>query len=281
MPRPLLAMAVLFVALVPACTAPQDSRVASPAPRRARLALAPFGDETRRGAGPLAEGLRLFLEEALSREPALQVVRRPDDQADLLLRGALLEFRPLAGSDPPVLVTELGLLDVRNGALVISRIVRGAGPRGPEMETAIPGPLRHWAGTAAENLVRVWLASALVMLREAVPAGYFVYDAAGKPVASLPPPPPRRQRPAASDLPPGAPVPTATVTAERADVREGPGPPFPILGHLKRGEGVQVLDERGDWSNVRTPGGLEGWVFRGSLTPPRVLPPGGPPGGSR
>ncbi len=178
-------------------------------------------------------------------------------------------------------MTELGLLDSRNGGLLTSRIVTSSDPRGSEKQTAVPGPLRHWAGTAAENLLRVWLASALVMLREAVPSGYFVYDAAGNPVAALPPPPPRRQRPAASDPPSGTPTPTWTVTAERADVREGPGPRFPILGHLNRGEGVEVLDERGDWSNVRTPGGLEGWVFRGLLTPLRVLPPGGPPGRSR
>ncbi len=281
MPCPLPAITLLLLALVTACAAPTDSPVSSPHPLRTRLALAPFGDETQRGAGPLAEGLGLFLQEALAREPTVQIVRGPDDQADLFLRGTLLDFRPPAASDPPGLVTELGLLDARNGGLLTSRIVTGAGPRGPEMETALPGPLRHWAGTAAENLLRVWLASALIMIREAVPAGYFVYDAAGNPVGALPPPPPRRQRPAASDLPPGALAPTATVTAERADVREGPGPRYPILGQLKRGEGVQVLDERGEWSNVRTPGGLEGWVLRGLLTPPRVLPPGGPPRGLR
>lgn len=275
-PRPVIA--ALLLVLVPACLGPAGRPASSPAPPRARLALSPFVDETSKGAGPLAEGLRLFLQEAFAREPTLQLMRRPEERADLLLRGTLLDFRPAGGQGPPALVTELGLVDVRNGALVTSRIVTGAGPGGRERETPLPGPLQHWAGSGTEGILRAWLASALVALREGVPVGYFVYDAAGKAVRPLPPPPLKAgQRPGAPGFSSGLVTPTATVTAETAHVREGPGSRHPIRGELNRGEVVQVLDERGEWSNVRSPGGLEGWILRGLLTEPRVPPPGSPP----
>jgi len=277
-PRPRPAVAALLLALVPACAAPTSGPATTPAPLRARLAISPFVDETPRGAGPVAEGLRLLLQEALDRDPILLLTRPPGERADLLLRGTLLDFRPAGGADPPALVTELGLLDLRNGALVIGRIVTGADRGRPAGSAALPSPLEHWAGTATEGLLQAWLASALAALREDVPAGYFVYDAADEPVAALPPPPPRTgKRPVTPDVLPGAVTPTATVTAETANLMKGPGPRYPILGELKRGEAVQVLNERGEWTNVRSSGGLEGWVFRGLLTEPRVPPPGGPP----
>jgi uncharacterized protein YgiM (DUF1202 family) len=168
-----------------------------------------------------------------------------------------------------VLVTELGLLDVRNGALVVSRIVTGAGPA-EARSAGFPASLQSWAGTPTERLFRAWLASAFVAVREGTPSGYFAYDAAGRPVAALPPPPLRAgERPAVPGSGPGTRTLTATVRAESASLREGPGTRYAVIGELKRGEAVEVLDERGDWSNVRAAGGLEGWVFRGLLAVPR------------
>lgn len=270
------AFATLLAALLAACVAPPAGPLAEfSLPLRARLALSPFVDETPHGAGPLAEGLDLLLREALAREPRFQLTLSPGDEADVLLRGMLLDFRPAAGADPPALVAELGLVDARNGALIISRIVTGAGQRQPPQGVTLPGSLEQWAGTSTECVLRTWLASALAALSEGVPAGYFVYDAAGSPVAPLPPPPPRAgQRSVPPDVLPGTLAPTATVRAERATVREGPGTRYPVVGRLTRGQAVQVLDERGEWSNVRAGGGLEGWVFRGLLTRPRVPVPG-------
>lgn len=266
-------IAALVLLLLSACAPPARS----PAPLQVRLALSAFADETSRGAGPVAEGLLLFLQEALARDPAFRLIRRPDERADLLLQGALLDFRPATGAEPAVLVSELGLLDVRNGALVVSRIVTGAGAVAA-LEAELPGPLQSWAGTPTERLLRAWLASALVAVREGTPSSYFVYDASGRPMAALPPPPLRAgQRPRVPGSGPGTRPLTATVRAESASLREGPGTRYTVIGELKRGEAVEVLDERGEWSNVRAAGGLEGWVFRGLLTAPRVPLPVPPP----
>ncbi|MBI3003420.1 MAG: SH3 domain-containing protein [candidate division NC10 bacterium] len=263
----------LVLLLLPACAPPSTPPAPSPAPLQARLVLSPFADETSGGAGPVAEGLRLFLQEALARDPAFRLIRHPDERADLLLQGALLDFRPGSRAEPAVLVSELGLLDVRNGALVVSRIVTGAGPA-EAGDAALPASLRSWAGTPTEPLLRAWLASALVAVREGTPSGYFAYDAAGRPVAALPPPPLRAgQRLRVPGSGPGSRGLTATVRAESASLREGPGTRYAVIGELKRGEAIEVLDERGEWSNVRAAGGLEGWVFRGLLTAPRVRPP--------
>ena len=260
---------VLVLLLLPTCAPSSTPR----ALLTVRLDLSPFTDETREGAGTMAEGLRLFLQDALTRDPAFGRIRRPDERADLLLRGALLDFRPAFGEEPALLVTELGLLDVRNGALVVSRIVTGAGPVA-SFEVGLPAPLGSWDGTRTEPLLRTWLASALVAVREGTPSGYFVYDSRGRPLAALPPPPLRAgERPGVPGSRPGARTPAATVRAESASVREGPGTRHAIVGELRRGETVEVLDERGEWSNVRAPRGLEGWVFRGLLTAPRVPTP--------
>lgn len=275
MPRVHAAALVLLV--LPACGGPGTS----PAPLQARLALSPFVDETPGGAGPVAEGLRLFLQEALARDPVFRLIHHRDERADLLLQGALLDFRPATGTEPAVLVSELGLLDVRNGALVVSRIVTGAGS-GESADATLPAALRSWAATPTERFLRAWLASALVAVREGTPSSYFVYDASGKPMAPLPPPPLRAgERSGTPGSGPGSRGLTATVRAESASLREGPGTRYAIIGELKRGETVEVLDERGEWSNVRAAGGLDGWVFRGLLTAPRVRSPATPPAQNR
>ena len=54
--------------------------------------------------------------------------------------------------------------------------------------------------------------------------------------------------------------PQETVTVSRLNVRNGPSTSAQVLGTVYQGDVVTVLVERGDWKNVRTPRGLEGWV---------------------
>jgi hypothetical protein len=41
----------------------------------------------------------------------------------------------------------------------------------------------------------------------------------------------------------------------------------PVLGHLPRGEEVEILEINGDWWRVRTQRGIEGWVDRAHIAP--------------
>ena len=53
----------------------------------------------------------------------------------------------------------------------------------------------------------------------------------------------------------------------RINMRTGPGTQYRILKALASGDKVSRLDSSGDWIQVRTPEGLEGWVPGGYLSP--------------
>jgi SH3 domain protein len=58
----------------------------------------------------------------------------------------------------------------------------------------------------------------------------------------------------------------AWVTGEvRLNLRSGPGNQHQILGVLKTGDPLQVLERSEDWAKVRTAAGQEGWVPGGFL----------------
>ena len=64
--------------------------------------------------------------------------------------------------------------------------------------------------------------------------------------------------PAQASAPQGEP--RGTVTASGLRVRRGPGANFEAVAQLQQGETVTLLDESGDWLQVRTASGLTGWV---------------------
>ncbi len=71
---------------------------------------------------------------------------------------------------------------------------------------------------------------------------------------------------------------TATVTANSLNVRGGPGTNYPIIGNLKAGYVVPVLEKSGSWVKIEF-GGKEAWVhgdyvkLSTATTPPPQPPP--------
>jgi hypothetical protein len=55
-------------------------------------------------------------------------------------------------------------------------------------------------------------------------------------------------------------APAAIVLDQRADAREGPGSHRKVEFTLQGGAQVRVVDRAPGWTNVRLPGGIEGWV---------------------
>jgi len=58
---------------------------------------------------------------------------------------------------------------------------------------------------------------------------------------------------------------TVVVTANRANVRGGPGTNHPILFAAAEGVAFQVLEDKGTWLKIRHESGRIGWIFT-SLT---------------
>ena len=50
------------------------------------------------------------------------------------------------------------------------------------------------------------------------------------------------------------------VTADRVNVRQGPGVDFGVIGQVDAGDMAAILEEDGGWVRVRTPSGAEGWM---------------------
>lgn len=52
------------------------------------------------------------------------------------------------------------------------------------------------------------------------------------------------------------------VTASSLNVRHGPSTRFSVAGQVKRGDIVEVIDERGDWARIDRDGDTDGWVHQ-------------------
>jgi hypothetical protein len=99
-----------------------------------------------------------------------------------------------------------------------------------------------------------------------------------------PPPAPLPAPPSKSSPPPPTVHPRTRVIWEYVNLREGPGTNYRIIGQVKRGVSLEILEENGGWLHSRLEGGREGWLSKlatsdGKKTPPppSSLPRATPP----
>jgi len=96
----------------------------------------------------------------------------------------------------------------------------------------------------------------------------------------LPPAEPREPLPSPSsppsETPKVAPEPALAKTQvvwSSVNLREGPGVNYRVLGTVKKGTSLAILEDRGQWLHVRLEGGKEVWIFKSAtLLAPKVLP---------
>lgn len=53
---------------------------------------------------------------------------------------------------------------------------------------------------------------------------------------------------------------TGTVTADRLNLRDGPGTTYAVVGNAPRGARLTILESGTEWHRVRTDNGTEGWA---------------------
>jgi len=94
-------------------------------------------------------------------------------------------------------------------------------------------------------------------------------------------PPPSPAPPRAASLPPqppaAAPKPIYRVTQvvwDSVNLREGPGTNFKVVGNIKKGTTLAILEEKGDWLRVRLENGKEIWMTKAATieAPKPTLP---------
>ncbi len=85
------------------------------------------------------------------------------------------------------------------------------------------------------------------------------------PKPALPPHPAPPQKPAAR---------TVKILWDTVNLREGPGLQYKIIGNVKKGTTLIILEERGNWFRVRLEDGKEAWVSKAATSDaPKSAPP--------
>jgi len=97
-----------------------------------------------------------------------------------------------------------------------------------------------------------------------------------EPAVAVPAEPLTPPSPSPSESPKPAPPPVLHVTEvvwAFVNLREGPGLNYKVVGNVKKGTSLAILDEKGQWLHVRLEGGNEVWVFKSAtLLAPKPLP---------
>jgi hypothetical protein len=95
-----------------------------------------------------------------------------------------------------------------------------------------------------------------------------------KEVAPPAPPPAPAPKPGLSPSPPPRTVHHRTqVLWAYVNLREGPGTNYRVIGQVKRGVSLEILEENGGWLHSRLEGGMEGWVSKAATSDGYKPPP--------
>ncbi len=222
--------------------------------------------------------------------------RRPNKEGelDLLVEGVVKEFKPGipgagegAGGTSYVTVT-VTVTDLRTNQALATEKLKGkatdvvgtSGRRG-----GLPEVFRDFSKTPMEKAIRTVIEeSASFIVAKTPPESYRVLPA---PPKEAPKPTPAAPKVA----PPPPALPTTQVVWDSVNLRKGPGTKYKIVGNVKKGKSLKILEANGDWLRVRLEDGSAAWVSKLATSeapkassspppPPPPPPPSSPPTGS-
>jgi len=192
--------------------------------------------------------------------------RSKEEEIDLLVEGVVREFKPgipgagdETGGTSHVTIT-VRVTDPRTNQTLATEKVKGkatdfvgtSGKRG-----ALPEVFKDFSKTPMEKAIRTAVEeSASFIVAKTPPESYRVLPAPPKeapkptPVAPkvTPPPPP--------------PLPTTQVVWDSVNLRKGPGASYKIVGNVKKGTSLKILEVNGGWLRVRLEDGSTAWVSK-------------------
>jgi curli biogenesis system outer membrane secretion channel CsgG len=194
--------------------------------------------------------------------------RRPDkaEEIDLLVEGVVKEFKPgIPGAGDQtggtsyvtVIVT---VTDPRTNQELATEKVKGkasdvagtSGKRG-----GLPEVFKDFSKTPMEKAIRIAVEeSASFIVAKTPPESYRVLPA---PVKEAPKPTPAAPK---VTLPPPPSLPTTRVVWDSVNLRKGPGTSYKIVGNVKKGTSLKILEVNGDWLRVRLEDGSAAWVSK-------------------
>ncbi len=268
---------------------------------RARAAVIKFTDRTSgKGMSQVGDGMAEMVCNALlaTKRYIVQVRKSPDEviknqeakdacrpdkeeEIDLLVEGAVREFKPGIpgageGTEGTSYVTiTVTVTDPRTRQTLASEKVRGKAAdavRTPGRRGTLPAVFKDFSKTPMEKAIRTAVEeSASFIVAKTPPESYRVLlslpkeEAKPAPVALKVTPP--------SPLPPS--LPTAQVVWDSVNLRMGPGTNYKIVGNVKKGTSLKILEVNGGWFRVRLEDGSDAWVSKSATSeaPKAASPP--------
>ena len=207
---------------------------------------------------------------------------KKEEEIDLLVEGVVREFKPGipgagegTGGTSYVTIT-VTVTDPRTDKELATEKVKGkatdfVGTSGKH--GALPGVFKDFSKTPMEKAIRTAVEeSASFIVAKTPPESYRVLPAppkeAPKPVPVTtkvtPPPPP--------------PLPTTQVIWDSVNLRKGPGTSYKIVGNVKKGTSLKILEVNGGWLRVRLEDGSTAWVSKlATSEAPKASSPSPPP----
>jgi curli biogenesis system outer membrane secretion channel CsgG len=218
---------------------------------------------------------------------------KKEEETDLLIEGVIREFKSgIAGAGDEKEETSYVTLIVKvtnprtNKELASERIrgkaadIEGMTEKGVIRLAEI---FKDFSKTPMEKAIRIAIEeSASFIVAKTPPESYRVLlppsqkETPKKSVSQPPPEPPKVMAPP----PPSPPLPlrVTLVVWEYVNLREGPGTNYKVIGNVKKGVSLRILEVKGDWLRVRLKDGSEAWVSRlatseASSSSPSPTPP--------
>lgn len=272
---------------------------------KARVVVIKFIDKSVRGkeTSQVGDGMAEMLRNALlaTNRYIIQVRKSFDDlirgqeigdsgrlkkreETDLLIEGVIREFKSGitgAGDETEgasyvtIIVT---VTDPRTKQILATERVRGkatefggtTGRGGGEL----PGVFRDFSKTLMEKSIRIVIEeSASFIVAKTPPEYYRVFPII--PPRETRKTPPESQKVTPSTPPSRSPLRVTQVVWANVNLREGPGMNYRVIGNVKKGTSLKILEVKEDWLRVRLEDGSEGWVSK--LATSEAPPPSPPP----
>jgi curli biogenesis system outer membrane secretion channel CsgG len=282
---------------------------------KARAAVIKFTDKSSgKEMSQVGDGIAEMLCDALlaTKRYIIQMRKSPDDviksqevregrrlskeeEIHLLVEGVIREFNPgipgagdnTGGASCVTIVVTV--TDPRTSQMLATEKVRGkatdfAGTSGKP--GALPDVFKDFSKTPMEKAIRTVVEElASFIVAKTPPESYRILPAPPKEAPKPVPVAPKVTSPSPPPPPPPPPLPTTHVVWDSVNLRKGPGTSYTIVGNVKKGTSLKILEVNGGWLHVELEDGRTAWMSKlatseapkASSSPPPPQPQQPPP----
>jgi len=217
---------------------------------------------------------------------------KKENEIDLLVEGSIKEFRQgIAGAgeggETSYVTLMVTVTNPRSNQILATERVRGKatdfGGTTGKGGVKLPEVFKDFSKTPMEKAIRIAIEdSTSFIVAKTPPESYRVSPIT--PPKEISKPSPIKVQPEVT-LPPPPPVVTpppslraTQVVWGNVNLRKGPGTNYKVIGNVKKGTSLKILETKGDWLHIRLDDGNKAWVNKlatseGSNSSPSPSPP--------